>query len=149
MLPTSDSKLLAKWQGPCEITRRLGPTTYEVSMPGRQRSKKILHVNLLKEWVPHDEKVPEVMLIQRIEEEEEVDDQHLPISATSHLVLDHLTEEQQSQVKPLINTKLFSESPGRTNVVEHTIVLKSDAPLKRMSYRIPECLLVALRRTWT
>lgn len=52
MLPTSDSKLLAKWQGPFEVQKKLGPTTYQVSNPGRQHSSRVLHVNLLKEWVP-------------------------------------------------------------------------------------------------
>ncbi|KAK7913399.1 hypothetical protein WMY93_013610 [Mugilogobius chulae] len=97
MLPTSDSKLLAKWQGPFDITRKMGPTTYEVSLPGRQRSKRILHVNLLKEWVPRGEKAMEAMLIQRVDEEEEVDDQYMPGIATSNLNIGHLTEQQQSQ----------------------------------------------------
>ncbi len=34
MLPSQESKLLAKWQGPYEIKKRRGPTTYEISMPG-------------------------------------------------------------------------------------------------------------------
>ena len=50
MLPSDSSKLLAKWQGPFEVTHRLGSTTYEVSGPGPKRSRRVLHVNLLKEW---------------------------------------------------------------------------------------------------
>ncbi len=49
MLPSQESKLLAKWQGPYEIKKHLGPTTYEISMPGQDRSSRTLHVNLLKE----------------------------------------------------------------------------------------------------
>lgn len=49
MLPSQESKLLAKWQGPYEVKKRLGPTTYEISLPGQDRSSRVLHVNLLKE----------------------------------------------------------------------------------------------------
>jgi hypothetical protein len=52
MLPTDASKLTAKWQGPFEVLRKLGPVTYEVATPGQRRAKWTLHVNLLKEWFP-------------------------------------------------------------------------------------------------
>ncbi|XP_043958900.1 uncharacterized protein LOC122823389 [Gambusia affinis] len=81
MLPTSDSKLLAKWQGPFEVLRKIGPTTYQVSTPGFHRGSRVLHVNLLKEWVPRKENETEVLLIHRVDEEEEVND-YLP-SVTS------------------------------------------------------------------
>lgn len=146
MLPTSDSKLLAKWQGPFKVQRRLGPTTYQVSTPGHQQSSRVLHVNLLKEWVPRAEKGAEVLLIQAVKEEEEVDDQYLPSPVSTDLDLSHLSELQQSQVKPLINPDIFQEYPGYTNLVEHDIVLKPDATVKRMSYRIPERLLTSLKK---
>lgn len=146
MLPTSDSKLLAKWQGPFEVQRKLGPTTYRVSTPGQRRSSRVLHVNLLKEWVPRTEKGAEVLLIRAVKEEEEVDDQYLPIPISSDLDLSHLSEDQQSQVKPLINPEIFQEYPGRTKLVEYDIVLQPDATVRRMSYRIPERLLVSLKK---
>ncbi|CAI5694349.1 unnamed protein product [Oreochromis niloticus] len=49
LLPSDNNKLLVKWQGPFEVMRKLGPTTYEVSTPGQLRSSKVLHINLLKE----------------------------------------------------------------------------------------------------
>lgn len=33
LLPTRESSLLAKWQGPYKVTREMGPVTYEVAMP--------------------------------------------------------------------------------------------------------------------
>ncbi|KAF7642818.1 hypothetical protein LDENG_00250190 [Lucifuga dentata] len=55
MLPTTESKLLAKWQGPFEVQRKLGPTTYKISLPGHPKSSKVLHINLLKDatWGDH------------------------------------------------------------------------------------------------
>lgn len=144
MLPTSDSKLLAKWQGPFEVQKKLGPTTYKVSTPGLQRGSRVLHVNLLKEWIPRTENKTEGLLIHSVDEEEEVND-YLPSVTVSVLDLSHLTSEQQSQVTPLINSDIFQKYPGRTSLVEHDIVLKPDAAVKRMSYRIPERFLVELK----
>ena len=36
LLPSSESSLLAKWQGPFEVLRKMGPVNYEVAMPDRQ-----------------------------------------------------------------------------------------------------------------
>ncbi|CAI5638198.1 unnamed protein product [Oreochromis niloticus] len=144
MLPTSDSKLLAKWQGPFEVQKKLGPTTYKVSTPGLQRGSRVLHVNLLKEWIPRTENKTEGLLIHSVDEEEEVND-YLPSVTASVLDLSHLTSEQQSQVTPLIDSDIFQKYPGRTSLVEHDIVLKPDAAVKRMSYRIPERFLVELK----
>ena len=38
MLPSEDIKLLAKWQGPYEVNRQLGPTTFEILKPGQSLS---------------------------------------------------------------------------------------------------------------
>ena len=50
MVPSDTSKLLAKWQGPFEVTRKLRSTNYEVVKPGQKSSRWVLHINLLKEW---------------------------------------------------------------------------------------------------
>jgi len=142
MLPTVSSKLLAKWQGPFEILQKLGPTTYEISTPGQARSKRILHVNLLKEWSPRKE----CLLIRSVEDEEEVEEQYFPGLNSAGLKVDHLPEFQQQQLQSLCNPELFQAKPGQTKLVEHDIVLKEDAVPKRLSYRIPERLLPALKK---
>ncbi len=48
LLPTSSSKLLAKWQGPFEVTRRVGDLNYEVVRMDRSGARQIYHLNLLK-----------------------------------------------------------------------------------------------------
>ncbi|KAG1926090.1 gag-pol fusion protein [Pimephales promelas] len=142
MLPTVSSKLLAKWQGPFEILQKLGPTTYEISTPGQAHSKRILHVNLLKEWSPRKE----CLLIRSVEDEEEVEEQYFPGLNSAGLKVDHLPEFQQQQLQSLCNPELFQAKPGQTKLVEHDIVLKEDAVPKRLSYRIPERLLPALKK---
>lgn len=41
LLPSSENKLLAIWQGPYSVT-------YEVHMPDRRRKHQVFHVNMLK-----------------------------------------------------------------------------------------------------
>ncbi len=50
LLPTSSSKLLAKWQGPFVVTRRVGELDYEVKRTDRGDACQIYHLNLLKRW---------------------------------------------------------------------------------------------------
>ncbi|KAJ1145155.1 hypothetical protein NDU88_011447 [Pleurodeles waltl] len=56
LLPTTDNKLLARWQGPFEVTAQINPTTYKLSMSQNGRREQIYHINLLKKWIePTDE----------------------------------------------------------------------------------------------
>ncbi len=50
LLPTSSSKLLAKWQGPFEVTRRVRDLNYEVIRTDRSGARQIYHLNILKKW---------------------------------------------------------------------------------------------------
>jgi len=52
LLPTSSNKLLAQWQGPYCILRKVGKVDYEVLMPDKRKRKKVFHVNMLKKWFP-------------------------------------------------------------------------------------------------
>lgn len=40
LLPTSSHKLLAKWQGPYSVVRKMGPVTYEIHHPDKGKSKQ-------------------------------------------------------------------------------------------------------------
>lgn len=142
LLPT-DSKLLAKWQGPYEIQQKLGETTYKVAVPDQPRSSRVLHINLLKEWTGRP-KDADVLLIQEVPEDE-VEEQYLPAPTSQGLDLSHLSDEKQAQVRNLCNSTVFKETPGKTDSVEHDIVLKDGACVRRLSYRIPERLLASLK----
>ena len=48
LLPTTNNKLLAKWQGPYTIIHKMGKVTYEVDIPGSRSRRKLFHINLLK-----------------------------------------------------------------------------------------------------
>lgn len=78
LLPTHESKLLAKWYGPYEVLRKTGPVTYEISMPERGKKKQNFHINLLKEFLPRQEPVKTQLFVQAVGEEEEAAEQYFP-----------------------------------------------------------------------
>lgn len=72
LLPTVENKLLAKWQGPYTVLRKLGPTTYEIEMPERRKPKQTFHINLLKAWRTRETPASQHMFVYAVEEEEDV-----------------------------------------------------------------------------
>ncbi|XP_024136818.1 uncharacterized protein LOC112151925 [Oryzias melastigma] len=144
LLPSSSSKLLAKWQGPYTIVRRMGPVTYEVYHPEKKRDKQTYHVNLLKEWKDGANPLPEkVLMVRNVKAEEEMDSDPEPLTQPTSPSLSHLSPEKTTQ---LLNSfykvpSLFSAQPGRTTLVEHTIRLKNGQPIRQRPYRVPQRLV--------
>lgn len=87
-------------------------------------------------------------MIRTVEDEEELEEQYLTGQTPSSSVLDlsHLSEYQQTQVRDLCDPVIFQEVPRHTDLVERDIMLKEHAFARCMSYRIPERLLVALKK---
>lgn len=50
LLPENSHKLLSQWQGPFQVTRKLGPINYEVQRTSPIRRKQNYHTNMLKKW---------------------------------------------------------------------------------------------------
>ena len=46
----STHKLLAKWQGPYPVRRRVSPVTYKVDMFDKRKCRWVFHVNMLRKW---------------------------------------------------------------------------------------------------
>ena len=148
LLPTAESSLLAKWQGPFTVERKVGTVTYEILMPGRRKGKQIFHVNMLKEWRPREAAVAHHLLARRVDEEEEQDEQFFPVEQ-GHEVrsdLSHLSPGCQQELEACIPEGLFTETPGRTPLVEHHIRLKAPGPVRLPGYRIPAQLLPKIRQ---
>uniref|UniRef100_A0A3B3Q5E6 Integrase catalytic domain-containing protein n=1 Tax=Paramormyrops kingsleyae TaxID=1676925 RepID=A0A3B3Q5E6_9TELE len=115
LLPTSDNKLLARWQGPFRVLRKMGPATYEISMPQHRRKKQTFHVNLLKEWHSKGDSVSQQLLVRSVKGEEDYTDQFLPPKTEGtpiHLDLSHLSPEKQQQLRAIVPTDLFVDRPG-------------------------------------
>lgn len=148
LLPTSDNKLLTRWQGPFKVLRKMGPTTYEIATPHHRKKKQTFHVNLLKEWHSRADQVSQQLWVCSVKKEEDHTDQFLPQNGDgtqSNIDLSHLSPDKQKELLAMVPPGLFQDQPGYTTLVEHTITLKDTLPVRQRMYRVPERLLPALR----
>ncbi len=138
LLPTSSSKLLAKWQGPFEVTRRVGDLNYEVVRTDRSGARQIYHLNLLKKW----SEVEPVMLAMAVSGEDDLGPE--VITKIQSLTLapggDHLSPSQLTDVARLQKefSDVFSPRPGRTNLIQHHIETEPGVVVRSRPYRLPE-----------
>ena len=65
LLPIPGKPLHAKYHGPYEIIEQLGPVDYVVSTPGRRKTKRVCHINLLKPYHEREARLnPQLMEIE-------------------------------------------------------------------------------------
>lgn len=147
LLPTSDNGLLAKWQGPYEVLRKMGPTNYEISLPDRRKKSQIFHINLLRPWQEKKGPLSEQLWARAVEEEEELDEQYFPNDLNSHTypAVDHLTPKQQKELEKRIPEGLFRDNPGKTKLIQHNIHLQASDPIRQTHSRVPARLIPALK----
>ena len=136
LLPIPGRPLHAKYHGPYEILEQLGPVDYVVSTPGRRKSKRVCHINLLKQYHEREPRLdpqltetpPEVVgLVDPVGEK--------PFQEVSN----SLTTPQNTELSELLNEfgDIFSDQPGKTHLVSHHINLKpGTTPCRSAPYRL-------------
>ncbi|KAL3977676.1 G protein-coupled receptor [Sarotherodon galilaeus] len=149
LLPTTESSLLAKWQGPFVVNRKVGPVTYELNMPDRRKKHQVFHVNMLREWIEKPEQ--SLQLWARVVlQEEEPQEQFFPTSTEEELFPDlgHLSPEQQEELAAVMPQELFSTKPGYTHLIQHDIRLRcpNQPPIRDTTSRVPAKLMPALKQ---
>ncbi|XP_029112827.1 uncharacterized protein LOC114912049 [Scleropages formosus] len=137
LLPTSQSKLLAKWQEPFLVTRRFGKVNYEVLRSDRGGAQQIYHLNLLKRW----QEAPVASLATTVPVWDELGPE-LPDLGQTPLpvpVGPGLTEAQQQEVAQEEQefADVFSPLPGRTTLIQHWIQPLEGGPVRSRLYRVP------------
>ncbi|KAK7880009.1 hypothetical protein WMY93_033328 [Mugilogobius chulae] len=147
LLPSSTHKLLAKWQGPYVVSRKMGPVTYEVLHPEKKKPKQTYHVNLLKAWMERSVQAPaKVLFVEKVHEDEDHDELEGGLEGRTDNaapLLVHLPPEQAAQLLQTFKevSSLFNARPGKTTVVEHVIRLKDSRPIRQRPYRVPQQLV--------
>ena len=136
LLPTTTSKLTARWQGPYAIVKCVGKVNYLVNMQDRRKRHRVFHVNMLKKWcVPSsntylalDEEDREDIITWKDDEEGEVQ------------FGERLTEEQRKDLKELLRefSMVFQDRPGSTTLTEHSIETVDNKPVRLPPYRLPQ-----------
>lgn len=138
LLPTSDSSLLAKWQGPYEVLRKLSATNYEISLPDRRKKSQVFHINLLRPWYERKGSWSEQLWARKVDEEEELEEQYFPVDQKSITfpAVDHLTPKQQREFLKRVPENLFSDQPGKTDILQHDIRLLPTEPIRQTHCRV-------------
>nr|XP_025046797.1 uncharacterized protein LOC112547827 [Pelodiscus sinensis] len=105
LVPTAESKRLARWQGPYEVIQAAGKVDDKVRQPDKRKPEQICHLNLLKPW--QDREVQLVAL--GAPPQEENSQRQLGISP-------ELTLDQRAEVTDMIerNHDVCSAEPGKT-----------------------------------
>ena len=147
LLPTVHNKLLLQWKGPYEIIEVINRMDYKINMDGKN---KIFHANLLKLYTPRDDDdvaAAGVAILEAPEDDGVVDDEkllELPNTEQKETFRDvnvcsELTDEQQREVWQLLEEfqDIFTDVPGRTNLVEHKIELTTTTPINVKPYAMP------------
>ena len=133
LLPTSASKLLAKWQGPYRVIRRVGKVTYMIDMHNTRKRKRNLHVYMLRQW--HAPIAASYFTEEALEEEGRASES----DSTKPTVGEQLTEQERTELDQLLDEfiDVLQSQPGRTSLVEHRIDTGNARPVKLPPYRIP------------
>ncbi|XP_061882687.1 uncharacterized protein LOC133633904 [Entelurus aequoreus] len=136
LLPTSSSKLLAEWQGPFVVSRKVGDLDYEVRRCGRGLATQIYHINLLKRW----REAEPISMVTAIAESKELGPEVPPSPQPFPLRCDHLTPLQRADVATLPQrfADVFSPLPSRTNLTQHHIEASPGVTVRSLPYRLPE-----------
>ena len=154
LLPHPQNRLKLEWMGPFEVTKQVGDVDYEVATHGRRNARKIYHVNLMKKWHrPAETEAATAFLaltkvgaggqsesdhVQDVEVADGLDllgesEEETPSNVST------LTEDQHEELERILQEfpKLFSEKPGRTSMVTHSIYLEEAVPIRQRAYRVP------------
>ena len=146
LLPTSASKLLAKWQGPFVVKGRKGRVNYEVDMGERRKKCRTFHTNMLKPWVECDEmslweSEGNVGESCKKEEEEEIatweEGTSIKRKPKWGTELDVKRKREMEEVLKEFEDVL-SGGTGRTGLVKHDIDVKGSKPIRLSPNRVPQ-----------
>ena len=143
LMPSSPYKMEAAWTGPVTIVRAIDSYSYEVQLENR---KQVFHCNMLRPYI--DEPSPVGIVISA---DDESSDEELPATVEVDNDMDpeqtfkvgsQLTDSQQERLLTLLNSfeDVLTSRTGRTQLVEHNIVLKDNKPCTQPPYKIPDAL---------
>ena len=153
--------LRAKFCGPYEVEKKVNDLNYVVSTPDRRKTKRLCHINMLKQYFERQDKA-QVATVQRyyenantdqseakdnqMEGEEEENKEferdmklcNSDVLRNIHLKLSHLEIEKQKEMTEMIQEfeQLFNDSPGLTHLGYHEAEVGENSPIKQHPYRV-------------
>uniref|UniRef100_A0A6G5ABF5 RNA-directed DNA polymerase n=1 Tax=Rhipicephalus microplus TaxID=6941 RepID=A0A6G5ABF5_RHIMP len=142
LLPTTENKLMMHWKGPFRVTGKKGDSDYWLDMG---HTTKLFHINMLKRY---EERPPEISPQSAsfiVVEEEETDTPVPTFKATEGFGTEaiklgpNLRNRQREEIDELLATHkdVFSEVPGKTNLLECRLKLTTSEPINTPQYPLP------------
>ena len=163
LLPTSSNKLLMHWRGPYTITKQVAGNNYKINTKNKF---KTYHANMLKPYFARSESsakddnpednMPVVTATATIEEEEPSVEEECLLTfeqlAQSESVEDvkigqGLTQLQKEGIRNVLQkyNEVFSDLPGRTDIIQHRIKLTEKEPVRSRAYPLPYAVRETLK----
>jgi len=145
--------MLMTWKGPYTVTECITLTDYRIQL---ESGTKVFHINMLKQYFdrqdcrdltraePSGQQASQNLSIADsvaagVIEEDEGDPLQLFVPSCPSVagstdevnICPDLSQEQQHQLTQLLNSysDIFSNSPGRTDIIEHKILLTDSNPI--------------------
>src|ERR1043165_2030263 len=148
LLPLVGKPLQAKYCGPYQVLKRLGEVDYLVGTPDRRKTKRVVHVNLMKRYLARQSE--QVLLVN------DDADVHVLISETDksetfleEINMNHLSQNQVDDLTHVLLKfqSVFNDIPGKTTLVSHDVRLVEGArPVRQSPYPLhPERLALVNR----
>lgn len=142
LLPTTENKLLMHWKGPFMVTGKKGNFDYWLDMG---HTTKLFHINMLKRYEERPQQLSPQSASFIVVEEEETDTPVPTFKSTEGLGTEaiklgpNLRESQREEVLELLTTHkdVFSEVPGKTNLLECRLQLTTSDPINTQQYPLP------------
>jgi hypothetical protein len=145
LLPLIGKPLQAKYCGPYVVLERLGLVDYLVSTPDRRKSKRVVHVNLMKKYTVRQNDDVAVNVCEAVDQVLMVGVPEMQtVTLEEKLASCNVDSGQMNELRGLLKSfeHVFSVLPGKTSVVTHHIELVEGAkPVRQTPYRLhPEKL---------
>ena len=163
-LPQGGGKFESKWQGPYDITKKVNDLNYEIHMPDKMKSHRVLHTNLIKRYYDRQQAQDmkhcycvtgtfhDVYNESEQPSDHEFDSQYVeeyigPTYVQTQTwkdanISEEISKSQKDQIQNVMKMHecMFSDVPGKTNVISHKVITTTDAPIKQKSYRTPQAM---------
>jgi hypothetical protein len=158
LLPMPSSPLKARFSGPYTVVKKINELDYVIETPNRRKKQQVCHINMLKLFHERDGDQKTVSVVKSVETDDcvEGDDDvsqslntdYKVDNSTTKPVVKGLLPEQSEQLDSLFNdfSEVFSDFPGRTNLVVHDIKLTDSKPVKQQPYRMHPTKLETLEK---
>jgi transposase InsO family protein len=144
LLPVPAKPLHAKYYGPYKIVEKLGPVDYVVATHDRRKTKRVCHVNLLREYHRRDSDTLSAtdgshsVHIATVESQDDIQAQTGSLTKQQD-DQEKLSPEHAQDIALLCQEfdAIFSDKPGKTHLCTHHIQLMPNAkPFRCVPYRM-------------